>query len=229
MPVDRYYYSGQLDEGSSITLEGSEHHHLTHVLRGKPGDTIEVINGQGSLAEATIEAVSKRSATLIINREVKQPPDEQTITIIQAIPRMNRLDTIVEKGTELGMTNLLLWPSERSERKDLNEQQIQRLQQVAISAMKQCGRLYLPKIEFISKIEKKTCPVYFGDTNPEAPWFTPQFTDEIIFVIGPESGLTGTEEEILRNLGAVGVKLHKNILRTDTAPLVALTLIASNR
>ena len=149
-------------------------------------------------------------------------------------PFQEYIGWILEKGTELGLTEFWLFPGHHSERKTLTEHQLQRLRALTIAAMKQCGRLYLPTITLkppLSEWESPHPPAFFGDLSPDAPplfnaWQQNPRQDEVLFFIGPESGFSKEEESTLRHFDATGVKLHQNILRTDTAALAALTLIS---
>jgi len=217
--------------GEEVLLVGDESHHLARVMRKSHGDMVELVNGRNQLAHAEILAHEKKGVRLkVVQVEKKQFTGHPTI-LCQALPRLNRLETIVEKGTELGMTALWLFPGALSEKKELSSTQMQRLKTIAISAMKQCGRLDLPEIIFkpaLSHWISLEYPAYFGDVDPQAPPFLEllQRHEGVLFFIGPESGLTEEEETRLRSLGAQGVHLHSHILRTDTASLVALSLIS---
>lgn len=230
MPAERYFFEGELIEGSLMRLEEQEFHHLAHVMRAQIGETVEVVNGSGQLAQAQIKSLEKRQAELSIISVVSEHKSPFEIILAQAIPRLNRLDLILEKGTELGMTQLWLFPGTLSERKKISEQRLKRLRTITITALKQCGRLYLPQITLkppIGQWDTLSLPSFFGDLNPSAPPLYNVWTPDqgIIFFIGPESGFTDDEVTILDQLGAKGVKLHQNILRTDTASITALSLI----
>lgn len=229
MPADRFFSPQQFVIGQDLDLPDSEARHLISVMRGKLGDTAELVNGKGQLATAVVVECGKKNVRLRVQDLYEEPKDDVEIIIAQALPRSSRLDTIVEKGCELGMTQLWLFPGERSERKALSPQQEKRLLSVSVAAMKQCGRLYLPHFEILPPIRKwqrLEQAAYFGDLSPDAPTLQSLWRNEssIVF-IGPEAGFSDGEEELLRQLGARGIKLHQNILRTDTAPLVALSLI----
>jgi 16S rRNA (uracil1498-N3)-methyltransferase len=206
-------------------------------MRTKAGDRVEVVNGQGILATAQVEQIDKKLAQLHIDGISSEPKDPFEIILAQAIPRINRLDTILEKGTELGMTQIWLFPGDCSERKELNENQLKRAKGILIAAMKQCGRLWVPQIlekPSLKKWDELGYPAYFGDVKPSAKPFAAVLKesrpkDGVIFFTGPESGFSEGEEKILEKLGAMGVKLHSNILRTDTASLVALTLLSQGK
>jgi 16S rRNA (uracil1498-N3)-methyltransferase len=139
----------------------------------------------------------------------------------------------LEKGTELGMSQLWLFPGQRSERKQLTESQLEHMRATSIAAMKQCGRLYLPSIELkppLLQWQKLNSVAFFGDLSSIAPLFNSVWKEltsvsEVLFFVGPEGGFTVDEERKLHEIQVQGVRLHKNILRTDTAALVALSLI----
>jgi len=157
------------------------------------------------------------------------------IILAQAIPRLNRLDFILEKGTELGMSEIWLYASEYGERKEFTEHQLERMRGVTIAAMKQCGRLHLPKIVMMPLLSKWAAPrtdyaLFFGDVSSTAKYFMPsdlpnKSTTGLVFFIGPESGFSEKETILLKEFGSKGVKLHPNILRTDTAALTALSVL----
>lgn len=231
MPAERYFIATDLKKDAQIDLEGLEFHHFSNVMRGKVGDEIEIVNGKGALAEATVQNIAKKKAILEITKVTCSDQIPNQVILAQALPRLNRLDAIVEKGTELGINGLWLFPGERSERKDLSESQLERAESITIAAMKQSGRVFLPTITIqpaLTKWQKPSLPIYFGDLSPAAPLFLDILKPDqrqIIFCVGPESGFSGKEVESLKALGAIGVKLHQNILRTDTASIAALALI----
>lgn len=232
MPHNRFFLTTSFTENTNVTLLGEEAHHLQRVMRKKKGELVELVNGKNALAKATIASIEKKKVQLHIQEVINSLPNFPTI-ICQAIPKLNRLDTIVEKGTELGMTELWLFPGDLSEKKELTPNQLKRLEMITIAAMKQCGRLDLPKIVIKPKLLKWAekdllYPAYFGDLSCQSPKFLECFEKKkgVLFFIGPEAGFTTNEEAHLRYLNAQGVNLHPLILRTDTAPLVALSLIS---
>ncbi len=233
MPENRFYVEKPLVQNDVIHLDGTEFHHLIHVMRGNVNDEIEVVNGLGEMARARISKIEKKQAILDIDSVIFEPLPQFQMILAQAIPRMNRLDNIIEKGTELGMTKLWLFPGEHSERRKLTDDQLLRMRHVAISAMKQCGRLDLPTIEFMPPLKdlKKSLEfdAFFGDVSPDAPLLINEWQKSppkagAIFFIGAETGFSEEEVASLKKLGAKGIKLHGNILRTDTASLVSLAI-----
>lgn len=233
MPAERYYIPQVLQNEDTISLTDAEFHHLTNVMRGKAGDTIELVNGRGDLATAKISSVEKKKAIITVSsvEHIQQPT--ATIILAQAIPRLNRLDFIIEKATELGITTLWLFPGDRSERKELTEHQIERCKAIAIGAMKQSGRIHLPEIILkppLSKWKEPSGALLYGDVSPKAPLLKDRLNAssslKTTFFIGPESGFSPSETNLLIGWGSQGVSLNRNILRTDTAALSAVTLLS---
>ena len=223
MPQERYYYKGPLNVGDLITLSSEEERHM-RVMRTRPGDEVEIINGQGILAKAIYQD------KLEIQSIVQQEECKHKVIIAQGIPRSNRLDLIIEKGTELGASEFWLFPGDLSEKTEIGNSLFARLEAITISASKQSGRLFIPKVEIKPPLKQwKSLPhaSYFGDTDPNAEPFIKAWKQEesLIFFIGPEKGFSAKEETHLKSMGASGVKLHPNILRTDTASLALLSII----
>jgi 16S rRNA (uracil1498-N3)-methyltransferase len=233
MPHNRYFIDSPLNQHSSVTLSGDEWHHLTRVLRARQGERIELINGKGQLAEATVEQLKKNEAELIVGAVISKPPLPSLI-LAQAIPRMNHLEWIIEKGVELNATQFWLFPGHLSEKESLSDTQLRRLELLSISAMKQCGRLDLPPIHLkapLTRWARQEGTFLFGDTDESAPYlwdidFSSPLSKPIVIAIGPEKGFHSKERSyLIDSLHAKPVRLHRNILRAETAPLVALSLL----
>lgn len=221
MPAYRYFLDSPAD-----FLTGDEFYHLKSVMRARIGDTIELVNGKGTLSHARLTNISKDAAHFEITSTTHTPPPAPLI-LAQALTRPALLDWIIEKGTELGATGFWLFPGELSEKKELSLQQIKRLQTLIISALKQCGTLYLPTLELkppLSLWEKPDCTLLYGSLAPTARPLT-QHSPAII-AIGPEKGFSPQEHTALDKLGSIGVSLHRNILRAETAALCALSLLS---
>lgn len=234
MPHNRYFLDTSFENGKSYFLIGDEAHHLAKVMRKKEGESVELVNGKNQFALAKIKHIKKREVQLeVVNIKLSLNPI-YSIILCQALPRQNRLDYILEKGTELGMTEIWLFPGELSEKSNLSAAQRKRGESILIASMKQCGRLDLPKIKEMPPLfnwDQKLFlyPSFFGDLSPQAPKFSEIFkkNNGILFFNGPEPGFSQSEKEILKNNSAQGVSLHLNTLRSDTAALTALALIAN--
>jgi len=233
MPAERYYCPIPFQVGDHFTLKDEEAHHVARVMRGRPGDKVEVVNGRGMLGLAEIFNMAKAQVDFTLLSILKEEPPPLPVIIAQALPKLNRIDVIVEKGTELGMTQLWFYPGDLSEKKEISPTQEIRFNSLAIAAMKQCGCLWLPKIAILPPLEEWSslpCSGIYGDVDPKAKtlkevWPTISSEQGLIFFVGPEKGFSSAETAHLNSLGARGVSLHPNILRTDTAPLCALSQI----
>ena len=235
MPDNRFFVAENLKKDGSCLITEQELHHMQYVMRVEIGETVELVNGAGQLAKASVERFTKKGAELSIQSIIEEPVTSSSLILAQALPRLPRLEYILEKATELGVTDFWLFPAEHSERKELSPSQLQRLQQILISSIKQCGRLYLPRITLKPSLfswKSGTIPAFYGDTNQGAKPLVQSLqqtpVDSCIFFVGPEKGFTSKEEDFLSGpFGATGVSLHKNILRVDTAAITGVSILSS--
>lgn len=233
MPIERYFIDDTLEMHAAPVLKGTEFHHLAHVMRTRVGDQIELVNGKGLLAHAVVQSIGKDQALASIEKIEEEPVLPGPIVLAQAFPKLNRLDFILEKGTELGVDEFWLFPGQLSQKKDFSANQLERAKMITIAAMKQCGRLRLPKIEILPELKKwpqVKGTALFGDLSEKAVILTDAlqfFQNEfpLIFFVGPESGWSNQEIELLQTKGVKSVKLHRNVLRTDTASMMAMSII----
>ncbi|MBF8262380.1 MAG: rsmE [Parachlamydiales bacterium] len=227
---DRFYFDGLLD-GPCI-IRGAEFHHIAHVMRIKIGEEIELVNGRGQIAQAQLQRLEKEAAHLAILNVEQSPPPAFSIILALPLLRMERLEWAIEKATELGADGFRLFSAEKGEKDNLSDHQFDRLRHMAISAMKQCGRLYLPSLEFFPSLCDAWLPsaaAFFGDTDPNAPPLSlvPNRSD-LLFVSGPEKGFSSQELEFLKQ-HAQAIRLSSHILRAETAPIAAIALLSQPR
>lgn len=234
MPCNRFFVDQPLKTSETITLGDSEYHHMTKVMRLKPNEIVELINGKGYLAKATIEKLSKESAFCLIKEVYFEEKPSKPFIIAQSLLRAPSLDLIVEKNTELGVDSLWFFPSLHSEKDSLSHHQLERLHKHTLSAIKQCGRLYLPEIRcFKSLAEILSFPSFsflYGDISSLAPSLKEVLKDLTkvpLFFVGPEKGFHEKEIVLLNRYKAHGVSLHRNILRAETASIAASTLLST--
>ncbi len=226
MPLDRFYLPAPLKLGSEVFLEETELHHLVHVLRCQVGETIELIDGKGSLAKGSICSIDKKRALLRLDALQKQPASPPQILLGVPLLRPSKLEWIVEKGTELGVDSFLFYPSERGENKEPSAHQFQRLTTLCIAAMKQSGRLFLPHLEKLahfSDLFKKEASIFYGDPHVSSPSL-PEELFPALFVTGPESGFSENEYALLKSKGEA-ILLSEHVLRAETAPITAASLL----
>ncbi len=219
----RFYTTDSLSDGLTANLDLEELHHLSRVLRVKPGEAIELVNGKGELAialfdkEIRVESVQK-----------SEPPLKKSI-LIQALPEKHHLEFILEKATEIGVTDFWIFPSEKSKIQEISEAFVGRMKKITISALKQSKRLFLPEIQIfrrLSDIKEVPHKLYLAD--PKGSPFIQERERSTAFIVGPESGFTQKEIRYFQEvLAASPTTLSKNVLRTETAAIVSAFLICS--
>lgn len=236
MPAERFFIDACFKKGGILLIKEEEFHHLAHVTRVRAKETIELVNGKGDLATAYVESIEKHHATVCLQTVETTKPPARSLILAQALTRPSRLEYIVEKSVELGITELWLFEGILSEKK-ISPSQEKRIHTILISALKQCGRLFLPKLILAPpllswKKDELLATAFFGDTKPEAPSFLSALSKEksssYLVVIGPEKGFHAKETLFMeKNLQIQGISLHKNILRADTAAICALSLASA--
>lgn len=212
-------------------LEGPRFHHLVRVLRVQAGERLELFDGKGTAFPATVDRLDADAAQLTVGAGVPQP-SAPPITIVQALPKADKLEWVLQKGTELGASRFVLAFSERCVVKPSGREgaKVQRWQTIADEAARQCGRADVPEV---------TAPVALTDAVRALPEGTRVLVlDEeetetslssaaaepgpLALVVGPEGGLSRAEVKALR---ATSVTLGRRVLRTETAALAALAVL----
>lgn len=226
MPHSRFYMDHPLEEGAQLTLEGEEFIHLARVMRKKEGEQVELLNGRGVLAHATLTHVGKREALLRIEMREKRAPLLPPLTLVLALPKAAALELVVQKGTELGVSAFHLYHSTRSEQQPPSSKLLRRLLAICICAMKQCGRCDLPTLSCgFPPLQGR---VYFGDLTPSAPPLSEVGSLPATLIIGPEKGWSAEEVEHLQER-AEGVSLSPYTLRAESAAIAGVALLAGGK
>ncbi|NNC82897.1 MAG: 16S rRNA (uracil(1498)-N(3))-methyltransferase [Flavobacteriales bacterium] len=219
------FYMPELDSRPVQTLRGDEAMHAIKVLRSRVGDPIGLVNGKGLFVQGEILSVDKRSLDFkLMHSDLKEGPESDFHLILAPTKSMDRLEWCLEKCTELGLSRLTLVISEHSERKKLR---LDRLQRIALAAMKQSRSYFLPLIEGPQKFEDfiantdmdQVMIAHCGEGERSA------FTSEMNTVmIGPEGDFSKQEVEMAIEQGAKPVHLGPKRLRTETAALAACVI-----
>ena len=218
---ERFFHPETFKLSSIIFLDPSEEHHLRKVMRIRVGQEIELINGKGEIARASVE----KEGLQILN--VNNIAPERGIFLGLPFMRPSKLELVLEKGMEIGVASFFLFPAEKSTIKTISIHHIKRFNGILISALKQSKRAYLPNLEILSSLEEilaKDSPCLFGDMRDNAESVSFEKTSPI-FITGPEGGFSRDELALL-DRKAKGVRINKNVLRAETAPLVASSLFA---
>lgn len=212
-----------------IELPEEEAHHATSVLRLTSGSRIGVLDGKGTRALAIIESVSKRGCTARITERTTTPPERSAPIHLAMAPtkQMDRYEWFVEKAVEIGVDRITPLVTDRTERAKLR---IDRLQRVAISAMKQSQRSWLPRIDELTPLKQllaEDLPAqrYFGWCEGEHRSLMDVYdpSSPALVLIGPEGDFSAEEAERLRSERFTAVAIGNARLRTETAALASCT------
>jgi 16S rRNA (uracil1498-N3)-methyltransferase len=214
-----------------IVLNSDNHHYIANVLRHKVNDELRLTNGKGLEAFATITSISKKETTVAINKSTTHNNnDVEKVLVLAPIKNNSRMEWLVEKATELGLSTIQLISTQRTEK---NHLRLDRLQTIMTSAMLQSNRFYsttiAPAISFEDALDKyKTHHQYIAHCNQGSKQplhhFGP-FNNNTAVYIGPEGDFTPYEVELAVKHNITEVSLGNTKLRTETAALVAATYI----
>ncbi|MCB0794119.1 MAG: 16S rRNA (uracil(1498)-N(3))-methyltransferase [Flavobacteriales bacterium] len=211
----------------TIELPNEEAHHAIHVLRLQIGDRVGLLDGKGLEAIAAIASIGKKQCTVAIQERVQHARERGGhIHLAVGIPKqLDRWEWLVEKAVEVGVDRITPLITERSERRNLRSDRTRR---VAIAAMKQSQRCWLPILDDPMDLGTLLAlehldQVYFGWCEGEHASLMERYTPErhALMVIGPEGDLSPKEAATLIARGASPVSLGHARLRTETAALVA--------
>jgi 16S rRNA (uracil1498-N3)-methyltransferase len=243
MRLTRVYVDAAIEPGTRITLEDSAAAHVTRVLRLRAGEALTLFNGRGGEYAASIAQSSARQVTVTVgeHRAIERE-SPLAITLAQGVSRGERMDLVVQKATELGVTQLAPLMLERSVVRLDAQQALRRLNHwhaIAVAACEQSGRNRLPEV--LSPATLREFLESSGSASAAAPAGTRRLllspaaerrledldapVGAVSVLIGPEGGLTENEQQAAHAAGFTAVRLGPRVLRTETAAIVALTLL----
>ncbi len=231
----RIYTPQALSVGTTFELDESAASHISRVLRMRAGEQIRVFNGDGWFYIAQLKEVGKRKVSVSIENRIAGTAESTLMTHLgQVLSKGERMDYAIQKATEMGVQTITPLTSERCDVRlnaERGAKRLQHWQHVAISAAEQCGRAIVPEIRPIQNVN-----TWIQDLNSEELGLvlhhrTNQSLDSLAsptkvrLLIGPEGGLTTEEISMAEAKGFVATTLGKRVLRTETAPVAALSII----
>ena len=228
----RIYHPYPLQLGQSIRLDKAAAHHVSRVLRAKLNDTIHLFDGLGSEVQAIIQQIDKHDVKLLIEQD-KIAKTESTFAIHlgQALLHREKMDWVIQKSVELGVTSITPIITERSQPR-LSEERYTKRQQhwqnIIINACEQCGRAKLPELhapcDFSVWVEQ-----YQGILcDPIANTTIKQLKQSDVagrILIGSEGGLSNEEIEYAKSQDWQTIQLGTRILRTETAAIAIIAIL----
>jgi 16S rRNA (uracil1498-N3)-methyltransferase len=217
----------------AVQLSGARAHKLLHVLRLQVGDCLEVFDGAGLTLDATLTAVGSDSVGLALSSPRRSAP-ARAIAIVQALPKGDKLEWMLEKATELGAT--AFWPvlSDRTVVKLSGREaaKLARWQRVVDEAARQSGRAEVPVVhppgpllDVVRCLAPAAQVLVLDEQEREVRLSEAAGQGRLALVVGPEGGLARAEVAALEAHGAIAVSLGTGILRTETAALAALAVL----
>jgi len=244
MQKHRFYAPKNQISGNRAFLSAEEAHHLSRVLRLAAGDEVYIFDGEGADYKCRISAVTKDRVEVDVVETLKYETESPVhITLAQALAKGEKFDLVVQKATELGVSEITPLETEHTDvrlRDERTEKKTERWRRISLEALKQCGRSRLVRInppvtvgELLSQIKAKACLALLfseqgGHTIGEAIERTIGGKHDLTGVaalVGPEGGWSAEELALMIESGCVPVTLGPRILRTETAAIVAVTLI----
>lgn len=230
MRISRFFIDAPLSLGHHELPEASAHY-ISRVLRLMAGAAVQLFDGSGQEYRGELADVGKKQVHVVLHEQFAGLPESRLrIHLGQGLSRGERMDWAIQKATELGVAEITPIVSERCEVRLKDERADKRLahwRQIAISACEQCGRSVVPVIH---------APISLHDwraveaelklvLHPVAePLSGHQRPATLAFLIGPEGGLSEAEIDQVRNAGFQPARLGPRVLRTETAPVVALSV-----
>ena len=236
----RLFVPGPLHAGATLDLPATATRHV-QVLRLQPGAAVTLFDGGGGEWSASVLQIGRDRVQVQVHahtaRECELPV---AVTIALAMPANDRMDSLIEKATELGVAALvpliaehsvLRLAAERAERRQAHWQAI------AVAACEQCGRNRVPRVEPVQALPAwlaGLAPLATGETRlllgwrAARPWAQASagLGERLALLSGPEGGFTDAEEDMARLRSFVTTQLGPRVLRADTAPLACLAALA---
>jgi 16S rRNA (uracil1498-N3)-methyltransferase len=236
----RFFFDLSSRKGDRVVLSEEESRHILKVLRLKTGDLIELLDGLGAVYHAVITNVGRQVEVHIEGVAVKEAGDGTSVWVWQGILKGDKMDTVVQKCTELGVTGMIPFQSSRCQGK-LDPVQArkkhERWQRIGLSACKQCLRLQMINIDapatYSESLSKKSADntvlrlLFWEEEKTTHLQDIPNIREasSLALMLGPEGGLTREEVEQARQLGWRTVSLGDRILRAETATLSAVSIV----
>lgn len=243
MSLHRFYIEPSFWGEADIGLPESVAHHLLHVLRVNAGETVAAFDGRGREAAAQVRREGPRGCVLRVLETRTIPEPALRITLLQAIPKGDRMDVIVEKATELGATAIVPLLTERGVVRPAGEAKREdrrnRWERIAIRAAEQSGAARVPKIEPVDSLEhalatrKGNYDLFLAGALVGRPRPLREVMAEervkkpsrVALLIGPEGDLTPLELRQAADTGARLVSFGENVFRVETAALYGLSVL----
>ena len=226
----RLYHPNSIVENSTNLLSKEHTHYVVNVMRLKRGSIINLFNIEGEW-ESEIVFLEKERVEVKFLKKVKEPQTKNKIELAICLVKKNPMEIILQKATELGVSKIIPIISERTEIKELN---YDRAKKIVIEATEQSNQMFPPEILKVVKLKDflknldQTTKLLFGDVNSKDNLSIEKFKNfkSLNILIGPEGDFSPSERELILSISqVVPFTISKNILRSDTAVISAISLV----
>jgi len=238
--MEYFYISPSLVRGTTLVIQGEELHHLSKVLRKKVGETIVVVDGKEHAYKTVLQSISRSSAECKILETFYRfnEPDIEVRLAVALLKNPSRLDFLVEKCTELGVREFIPMKTDRT---IVSKVHTERLQKLALSAMTQCGRSFLPPVRPLMDFQEVLNTLQSCDkklimheraemgAKPQGRIEGNDSVKSVGILVGPEGGFTDDEVQTAQSAGFVPLSLGTRRLRSETAAIASVSAIILNR
>lgn len=239
--MPRFFVNKENISEEKIHILGSDAHHIARSLRMAEGDEVTVCDGCGLEYECRLSRIRddecECSIISVCESERESPVD---ITLCMAYPKGDKLEVVIQKAVELGVSRIIPFESSRCIKRpkaEKVEKQLSRLSKIAEEAAKQCGRAKIPTVslpmsfaQMLKEAKKSSITLFCYEdeqgTSIKNALSSPGKCDSISVIVGSEGGFSPEEADEAKEAGATAVTLGKRILRCETAPAFALSAIA---
>ena len=233
----RFFVEGTHRCGDTVAFAGSDAHKIRDVLRMKTGDAVEIFDSAATSFRACVQ-IAERSVTARLDEivAVRSAP-QVAITVAQGVPKGQKMDYVVEKLTELGVAAIIPLLSEHAVVREVPPAKLERWRRLARTAAQQCGRSDVPNVPVPLDFESLLAAfpsfdavvlaweLAAGDAPRDRLPALLEGARSILVIVGPEGGISHREAGLAAGAGAHPVSLGGRILRTETAGLVAVSII----
>ncbi|MFH1825368.1 MAG: RsmE family RNA methyltransferase [Candidatus Firestonebacteria bacterium] len=234
--MNRFFVNPGEIKNNKITISGSDVGHIRNVLRLKTGDQVIVVDGTSTEYMVKLESVEKDKVVgkIVDKKKVLKEPFV-SITLAQAVPKKDKMETIIRMTTELGVKEIIPMITERVIVREISPNKILRWEKIAEESAKQSGRTDIPLIkeemefkDILSNLKNWDLAlipweVFKGERLSDV--LKDKKAKKIIIFIGPEGGFSYNEINLAKEYGVIPVSLGNRILRVDTAGVVTVSLI----
>ncbi len=234
--MQRFFVPPPLLQQSAFELPEEVAHHLRSVLRLRSGEEILLLDGLGAVCRCRIETLERRCARVLTLERWQEGEEAFPIHLLQGLPKGDKMDLVLQKGTELGIstfTPLLAGRSVPSRSAGQEARRHERWERIIREAARQCRRPLLPRLlpatglaeGLASCSDELRLMLWEEGSRPLGEVLAPARARSAAVLVGPEGGFSAAEAEAARTAGFVPVRLGPRILRTETAGLAVASII----